>query len=296
MGGEEDAALGTKVHATGLPPRGRGRARPLRAAHVGQGITPAWAGKSRPASASLCPCRDYPRVGGEEVWRRRARARRRGLPPRGRGRGGTTCRNCRVTGITPAWAGKRRDGTPGTRRSADYPRVGGEEFGRFGTGSNRRGLPPRGRGRVANHAWALVLARITPAWAGKSGRPTPTIGNRKDYPRVGGEEHGDPLFAEPVIGLPPRGRGRGPVKKFACAIDRITPAWAGKRAACCRKYRQVGDYPRVGGEEDFFGVRPYGRGGLPPRGRGRAPRAVQGARGQGITPAWAGKRDYPADP
>ena len=128
VGGEEAAAYRNKVAHQGLPPRGRGRvllgffdARRLR-------ITPAWAGKRSLLPSPLLRVRDYPRVGGEEREAQRLVGTRRGLPPRGRGRG-------REQIFAPATA-------------PDYPRVGGEEKGRDKDSQRQKGLPPRGRGRV----------------------------------------------------------------------------------------------------------------------------------------------------
>ena len=107
---------------------------------------------------------------------------------------------------------------------------------------------------------------------------------------MGGEECAvDCLFSR-AGGLPPRGRGRGDVAPVGLYDTGITPAWAGKSFILpCGKC--IGwDYPRVGGEELMeaanFSINP----GLPPRGRGRAPRTFARYTHPRITPAWAGKR------
>ena len=53
-------------HAGGSPPRMRGRVMRCSICQRGSGITPAYAGKRLPLSLSLIPCRDHPRVCGEE--------------------------------------------------------------------------------------------------------------------------------------------------------------------------------------------------------------------------------------
>ena len=54
-----------------------------------------------------------------------------------------------ITGITPAWAGKRTGKDFRHETTEDYPRVGGEEqIGQL-FGFSDKGLPPRGRGRVS---------------------------------------------------------------------------------------------------------------------------------------------------
>ena len=168
VGGEERPPQAAQRKEEGLPPRGRGRAGEGDRADVAGGITPAWAGKShrRPNPPHRQP--DYPRVGGEEERVGRAGRERGGLPPRGRGR--VTCRlaTWRLSGITPAWAGKRRGGFAWRHLEGDYPRVGGEEVHKREIIGKLRGLPPRGRGRGEEVLPGDTWKGITPAWAGKS--------------------------------------------------------------------------------------------------------------------------------
>ena len=98
-------------------------------------------------------------------------------------------------------------------------------------------------------------------------------------------------FALPLLltGSPPRGRGKGRPPCTVQTIQRITPAWAGKRRnrGCCAAGK--GDHPRVGGEKRCSGntrIRPRGS---PPRGRGKASLMLLMASATRITPAWAGK-------
>ena len=127
VGGEEYQRVGTEGKRAKLPPRGRGRVLMMDLVFLSVWITPAWAGKSVAGSPVDGGRQDYPRVGGEECAWRRDRRRRRGLPPRGRGRAleevGFGC----IPRITPAWAGKRSLQSSGGTARGDYPRVGGEE-------------------------------------------------------------------------------------------------------------------------------------------------------------------------
>ena len=254
---------------SGLPPRGRGREEYHKGAWAARRITPAWAGKSAGRVRGTVGKKDYPRVGGEECLRGRWGRPRTGLPPRGRGRVERMARGGSRYRITPAWAGKS-DGAPRpVVKSADYPRVGGEEV----RGSCRRpyplGLPPRGRGRVHAAIRGFAHMGITPAWAGKRGCCYALVRMLEDYPRVGGEEANQVSTVCCVSGLPPRGRGRASDGVEVGAVVGITPAWAGKRYALKGSAEIARDYPRVGGEE-ILAARLRGcRRGLPPRGRGR---------------------------
>ena len=115
--------------------------------------------------------------------------RRKGSPPRGRGKVHQMIEVINGLGITPAWAGKSsaqpRSGPPGR----DHPRIGGEKQDGHSQAPWNWGSPPRGRGKAQAFRVRPVGRGITPAWAGKrrSGfvlAPAPT-----DHPRVGGEKH-----------------------------------------------------------------------------------------------------------
>ena len=189
-------------------------------------------------------------MGGEENALKFRSTPVTGLPPRGRGRGGSAVSDRRQWGITPAWAGKSRCRCPWRAGSRDYPRVGGEERPPGASWATARGLPPRGRGRVVSVTVGMVGLRITPAWAGKRLAQARRHPRREDYPRVGGEEKVDSDKDSSNLGLPPRGRGRGQVDGLGVLAERITPAWAGKRRGYRGARRHSRDYPRVGGEED----------------------------------------------
>ena len=91
------------------------------------------------------------------------------------------------------------------------------------------GSPPRGRGKAAFDDNGYVNIGITPAWAGKRYLYTMSAPSARDHPRVGGEKPIDAVKVLRKEGSPPRGRGKAIVKQMAAALERITPAWAGKR-------------------------------------------------------------------
>ena len=70
-------------------------------------------------------------------------------------------------GITPAWAGK--SASPGFSGflPGDHPRVGGEKFVDESHFYKNLGSPPRWRGKDFHELHGVLLAGITPAWAGK---------------------------------------------------------------------------------------------------------------------------------
>ena len=168
-------------------------------------------------------------MGGEEPKGSQTVPFARGLPPRGRGRGGNQQTALSAMRITPAWAGKRAAQGADAAPQRDYPRVGGEEMSTSRRATPVMGLPPRGRGRACCSAPVAEGSRITPAWAGKSHPPAARLSRTADYPRVGGEEPGDSFKCDVNVGLPPRGRGRVDMSNYIFYSNWITPAWAGKR-------------------------------------------------------------------
>ena len=132
--------------------------------------------------------------------------------------------------------------------------------------------------------------RITPAWAGKRKFERKVVTDYEDHPRVGGEKVHLHTFGPRNTGSPPRGRGKVPSVISADTVERITPAWAGKRRRVLVKLAASRDHPRVGGEKPFGRTSRGPRKGSPPRGRGKAHLSTKVLSRKGITPAWAGKR------
>ena len=149
MGGEKSPGRALRCCIRGSPPRGRGKeTRPL-LCRFSSGITPAWAGKSRPVSPPHRPHRDHPRMGGEKRQALSAAHGSAGSPPRGRGKiHGVAC-HIDAVAITPAWAGKRPSHCSERRRSQDHPRVGGEKYDCTGQEFTNWGSPPRRRGKAS---------------------------------------------------------------------------------------------------------------------------------------------------
>ena len=255
----------------------------------GTGITPAYAGKSRPAVIIAGHFRDHPRVCGEERKRKKLTGWQRGSPPRMRGRGRFPTLRFRHIGITPAYAGKsfRHHGREYVRQ--DHPRVcGEEEFGQQLV-LQAEGSPPRMRGRAVALGCVLSWLGITPAYAGKRApfQKMSTLG--RDHPRVCGEEAPKKKKSSHGQGSPPRMRGRAVTADFLLLKFGITPAYAGKSHPATPTTSGGRDHPRVCGEELSAGGGICAGLGSPPRMRGRASGSWKYFCAIGITPAYAGK-------
>ena len=195
----------------------------------GTGITPAYAGKSRPAVIIAGHFRDHPRVCGEERKRKKLTGWQRGSPPRMRGREYSRAPTYHPYGITPAYAGKSYEDGALFPLSKDHPRVCGEKPSLFLMGCIELGSPPRMRGKDLFCHVVPLHGGITPAYAGKSGAPVGRLAVVRDHPRVCGEKCFPVLGKPQALGSPPRMRGK--VSRLYALADKegITPAYAGKR-------------------------------------------------------------------
>ena len=144
------------------------------------------------------------------------------------------------------------------RMQKDHPRVGGEKVFLIVMVSKTRGSPPRGRGKALAENALRQHFRITPAWAGKRPYIDDSPPPSRDHPRVGGEKKQATAAVRKGEGSPPRGRGKGADFSFCLCIERITPAWAGKRL---KRSHRSGIF--ISGPIPFHSVlhRPAGSGG-----------------------------------
>ena len=152
----------------------------------------------------------------------------------------------------------------------DHPRVCGEKRRLQHGGFQRRGSPPRMRGKAAITARRVPAARITPAYAGKSFFRLLVFHRPWDHPRVCGEKPGFPQVGEFVSGSPPRMRGKVEFLLDFTRQFRITPAYAGKRCSLMLSRILMRDHPRVCGEKREIRQPPAALRGSPPRMRGKA--------------------------
>ena len=165
----------------------------------------------------------------------------------------------------------------------------GEKLIYFGALSKPRGSPPRVRGKAGKSNFPLCGARITPACAGKRGLQLSGKMKKGDHPRVCGEKLTIKGKNWPVVGSPPRVRGKGIFNRYLFAAARITPACAGKSAPMVIGICRHRDHPRVCGEKAPSIHPALAETGSPPRVRGKATPLRERRNFDGITPACAGK-------
>ena len=145
------------------------------------------------------------------------------------------------------------------------------------------------RGKPVKHIGYNVLVGITPACAGKT-TGAATLGELlRDHPRVCGENGTQSSIFRPVVGSPPRVRGKLKGKIFFIAMCGITPACAGKTKRPSASPNRQKDHPRVCGENPTCSIIFFVFGGSPPRVRGKLGVRIARPLIVRITPACAGK-------
>ena len=105
------------------------------------------------------------------------------------------------------------------------------------------------RGKAFLPTPAMVLSRITPAYAGKSKLSPNCIVVKRDHPRICGEKSQHIGARYIPKGSPPHMRGKVLSFVFRLNRDGITPAYAGKSEGRSDNSRFHGDHPRICGEK-----------------------------------------------
>ena len=148
--------------------------------------------------------------------------------------------------------GKVRPPSLSTDVLKDHPRVCGEKNCLQLRITEATGSPPRMRGKGAASFPIDIGPRITPAYAGKRPDGNKKLHHSRDHPRVCGEKE-TPVSKSPrKTGSPPRMRGKGVSACIHLDRNRITPAYAGKRALPLQLVALGRDHPRVCGEKENF--------------------------------------------
>ena len=233
-------------------------------------------------------CRDHPRVCGEKC-RCCCCLLSRGSPPRMRGKVFAVFVKIRLSGITPAYAGKSVHPLNLSILERDHPRVCGEKICWFTPTTRQIGSPPRMRGKVILLDTKSCHDGITPAYAGKSLTIPKLSTASRDHPRVCGEKREAATRRRAALGSPPRMRGKEKGLLGVLGLDRITPAYAGKRNSACCAQLASRDHPRVCGEKLLNHSDPAITLGSPPRMRGKVQKKLPPCEFGRITPAYAGK-------
>ena len=212
-----------------------------------------------------------------------------GSPPHTRGK--ARKRVCQVFAprITPAYAGKSLSPARSCPGPGHHPRIRGEKFYKVRDNCCAKGSPPHTRGKAGRDIACLSPFGITPAYAGKSHTSTAQHSALADHPRIRGEKLTGEEKSGIMMGSPPHTRGKDFFFYLSCRLERITPAYAGKRGRKTGKQKAAWDHPRIRGEKEIMSPSKIFVPGSPPHTRGKGLSYTRQFLKNRITPAYAGK-------
>ena len=155
--------------------------------------------------------------------------------------------------------------------------------------ADRLGSPPLARGKLDAALFDEVQARITPACAGKTSQLFCAASLLGDHPRLRGENYKEVYEDDDGKGSPPLARGKPDLGDLRGYTERITPACAGKTWIQTEIALDIGDHPRLRGENHLEGIPATEQEGSPPLARGKQYISIRQCNPSRITPACAGK-------
>ena len=180
------------VHAEkpcGTSPRTRGKRLQGGQLVVVAGNIPAHAGKTQPEPNFTHTTGEHPRARGENTGGESTPRIGSGTSPRTRGKRGLEKRGELGRRNIPACAGKTFPDRTGPGRTAEHPRVRGENAGASARLRGNLGTSPRARGKRRQKSFFGVAFGNIPACAGKTCRVDARHVNLPEHPRVRGENH-----------------------------------------------------------------------------------------------------------
>ena len=172
-----------------------------------------------------------------------------GSPPPMRGKAWIPYFAACSTRITPAYAGKSMRFNHASSRERDHPRLCGEKCNFSAHVSSLVGSPPPMRGKANVLPSFKLVARITPAYAGKSTLYSLYSDSAGDHPRLCGEKGLLRQSKRAIPGSPPPMRGKDRNIQQKQNQKRITPAYAGKSSTFQSTNYLKRDHPRLCGEK-----------------------------------------------
>ena len=222
--GEDQVVVEIHGRVQGSPPHSRGRQWVAAPGLVYWGLTPAFAGKTARNATGDRRRKAHPRIRGEDQFCTLTPAAQHGSPPHSRGRRHAPERWPGRDRLTPAFAGKTRYTNSGRPVVKAHPRIRGEDSLPGDRWGETDGSPPHSRGRHIVIHKIFSYARLTPAFAGKTGGPPAIRFVVEAHPRIRGEDSAPFNLTWAVAGSPPHSRGRQSARRV-----HEGPQWAHPR-------------------------------------------------------------------
>ena len=191
------------------------------------GITPAYAGTTLFLPTNPVDQWDHPRLCGDHLYSLGVKSRYSGSPPLMRGPPYEEAGRVLQTRITPAYAGTTRGGCARDSKTEDHPRLCGDHYTKLDTIIAGIGSPPLMRGPRSRLIAIVLVAGITPAYAGTTFISDDVRRLPRDHPRLCGDHPGYAGGVHSTRGSPPLMRGPHIHPPHIEHCLRITPAYAG---------------------------------------------------------------------
>ena len=169
---------------------------------------PAYAGKTSASAGNKNCATEHPRVCGENLKHIRDSLTRVGTSPRMRGKPILVGHKPGAGRNIPAYAGKTVIFPACCVRSAEHPRVCGENRCAHPYSSSAHGTSPRMRGKPRAGRKSQPVLRNIPAYAGKTTWTSTQTKNWSEHPRVCGENNNISILLNRTRGTSPRMRGK----------------------------------------------------------------------------------------
>ena len=273
----------------GSSPLTRGKHDDGEADHIGFGLIPAHAGKTRPWPRPTQPTRAHPRSRGENQNGEDTTLPKKGSSPLTRGKQDRGDSRVIRGGLIPAHAGKTTTMPAGMVDVGAHPRSRGENPTDATTNLAAGGSSPLTRGKRLDACPHAVNEGLIPAHAGKTHERTCVMANNEAHPRSRGEnrEAGDKHIGP--SGSSPLTRGKR-VSHFDFFFrSGLIPAHAGKTTKTNHGSINKRAHPRSRGENKVIGQGYSGAWGSSPLTRGKPGELARRVGDAGLIPAHAGK-------
>ncbi len=249
---------------------------------------PRCAGTTARRGRGRCSPAEHPRLRGDNRSTAGPRTGPSGTPPPARGQQPAEQEHHRHVRNTPACAGTTRRFRRRGTRSAEHPRLRGDNYLRSLPSGARTGTPPPARGQPCRRSRDERLLRNTPACAGTTRSGPPALGPRSEHPRLRGDNTLARRAYARRAGTPPPARGQRGDGLVGAEPGRNTPACAGTTTGWRGPRHVLAEHPRLRGDNASSSAPPVTMSGTPPPARGQHGQGSIKTRSPRNTPACAG--------